>query len=685
MPKSDSNKKTHYVLASSLIFGLLVILPVLNKLSSGQYELKGLVLKSMSMSSVFFSKLLYDILAYVISFFTIHTIIVVVIVCFTKLLTEYYKLKPCFSILLNVLVSLMFIIWVHIGNSIYYPYSILSWLDRSFSFHQMQKTVFSLLSVVVVMFFLTSICYAVFTMKKSKIWQTSKNYFYVNLKIVIFAMGMIAIASSAYIFQSSNASIVHAIPTQPNIIFIGIDSLRGRDISIRPDLLKMPHLSNILEESVVFDTAYTPLARTYPSWVSILTGLHPIRHGARFNLIERENRKNKIYSIAERLKDRGYHTVYATDEKRFSNIDESFGFDKIIGPSMGAGDFLLGSFNDFPVTNLVSNSLVGKVFFPYTYSNRATAITYKPETFSKLLSTSIKNNNQLPLFLATHFCLPHWPFTWSDSDLNTSKHNRYELYLKSLQYVDQQVGQLFTHLETTGLLKNSIVVLLSDHGESFAHDQENYFTRNDLLVNSEIAIGWASGHGIDVLNRKQYEVLLAFRGFGRYQFSPNHFDQHASLMDITPTILDMLNINVKDVEFDGISLLPWISEKDISIKNRLFFIETGLIVPAMLNASVDENKIFNEGAKYYTIKKNGRSVIDKKYMPTLLKEKRYAVYNNNITYADLPNSVKYIQNSILDHNSKEIIYPNSPVFDEYVYLKQSLEQYIQFYKNESDY
>ncbi|MGE3712408.1 MAG: hypothetical protein AB7G35_22405, partial [Hyphomicrobiaceae bacterium] len=56
--------------------------------------------------------------------------------------------------------------------------------------------------------------------------------------------------------------------TKPNIILIGIDSLRhdyplsteGREVT--------PHIAEFMDHSVVFDNAITPLARTFPSWVS---------------------------------------------------------------------------------------------------------------------------------------------------------------------------------------------------------------------------------------------------------------------------------------------------------------------------------------------------------------------------------------------------------------------------------
>ena len=61
----------------------------------------------------------------------------------------------------------------------------------------------------------------------------------------------------------------------PNIVIIGIDSLRN-DLQVpRQGRGATPNIRRFLDDSRRFSDATTPLARTYPSWVSILTGRHP--------------------------------------------------------------------------------------------------------------------------------------------------------------------------------------------------------------------------------------------------------------------------------------------------------------------------------------------------------------------------------------------------------------------------
>ena len=70
-------------------------------------------------------------------------------------------------------------------------------------------------------------------------------------------------------------------------MIIGIDSLRN-DLQVpRQRRGGTPNIRRFLDDSRRFSDATTPLARTYPSWVSILTGRHPVTTNARYNLMPR--------------------------------------------------------------------------------------------------------------------------------------------------------------------------------------------------------------------------------------------------------------------------------------------------------------------------------------------------------------------------------------------------------------
>ena len=124
-----------------------------------------------------------------------------------------------------------------------------------------------------------------------------------------------------------------------------------------------PNLDRFLSGADLVRDTTTPAARTFSSWVAILTGRSPPVTGARFNLADRTI-VSANPTIADVLRGRGYHTVYSTDEVRFANIDETYGFDQVITPPIGASDFLIGTFNELPLASVVINTRVGQVLFP---------------------------------------------------------------------------------------------------------------------------------------------------------------------------------------------------------------------------------------------------------------------------------------------------------------------------------
>ena len=143
---------------------------------------------------------------------------------------------------------------------------------------------------------------------------------------------------------------------RPHLIMLGIDSLRLEQLRRFGGSGATPNLDRFLARADLFLDTTTPAARTYSSWTAILTGRSPPTTGARFNLAERSSvRANP--TIADVLRQAGYRAVYSTDEVRFANIDESYGFDQVVTPRIGASDFLIGTYNELPLSSMFITSL----------------------------------------------------------------------------------------------------------------------------------------------------------------------------------------------------------------------------------------------------------------------------------------------------------------------------------------
>lgn len=89
-------------------------------------------------------------------------------------------------------------------------------------------------------------------------------------------------------------------------------------------------------------------------------------------------------------------------------------------------------------------------------------------------------------------------------------------YRNALHYDDELVGGILRHIEQRGLLENTIVIITSDHGESFDDNHTN---------------DW--GHGSN-FTRSQVQVPLVFYAPERH---PERIAYRTSHVDIAPTLL----------------------------------------------------------------------------------------------------------------------------------------------------
>ncbi len=438
--------------------------------------------------------------------------------------------------------------------------------------------------------------------------------------------------------------------SKPNIILIGIDALRPDFLGYSGYDLPTPQLDEFLSHSAVFAETLTPLARTFPAWVSILTGLYPKKNGVRFDLAE-QNQINVHDLLPVMLQNQGYETIFASDETRFSNIDQQLGFDKVVTPPMGFNDFLLGTLNDFPLSNLLVNTWVGQKLFPYSYGNRPAFVTYKPASFLNLLKPILAKPRNKPVFFAIHFCLPHYPYLWASYRAdNESLIN----YRAAIMEMDQQFADFMALLKQNKLLEHSIVVLLSDHGEAIellgdrvtdpalfiagAKNKNSIPHFYPASFDSE-KVNQSAGHGTDVLSLTQYHTVLAFQFFGLHpQQQVNIIRGRVSLLDIKPTLLDFLGIHANND--NGCSLLDIISGKKLAANSENdFFIESDFSPEAVRSVHPETRKILFEGIDYYqidpmttrlTVKESmGKMIISSKQYADFYHEWVLALYPQN--------------------------------------------------------
>lgn len=406
-------------------------------------------------------------------------------------------------------------------------------------------------------------------------------------------------------------------PAQPNVLLIGIDSLRPDETGFVNGHSRItPNIDAFLGDAKVFDTAYTPLGRTFGGWMAAFTGREPVHSGARENLIGNDQ-VSRDATLGHWLQALGYRSVLAMDERHFSAVDESFGFDTVVGPSHGALDLLVGSF-DHPLVNLISHRPAAKYLFPYLYLNRARAHNYDPKAYTDAVLAELAKGGQQPLFLALHFLLPHYPYVSNqveeldDMEFDPTGDKVYHyLYRMLLKQADRQFGDLMAGLAEQGLLDNTLVVFLSDHGDSFQLERDAARPGTDSEIEVETN---TRGHGTNVLAQGQYRVMLALRGYGlqgngsgRVAALPPRNGQTVSLIDIAPTVADLLTgtgaLPQPWPGMDGHSLLGSIPPE------RGIYLESALTSTALMEEQIDEQRLLSETARYYMVNEAGKVVM----------------------------------------------------------------------------
>jgi hypothetical protein len=427
-----------------------------------------------------------------------------------------------------------------------------------------------------------------------------------------------------------------------NVIIIGIDSLNIDVI----DSENTPFIHSFINESLYLPNTYTHVARTFPSWVSILTGDYPLSNKARLNLTNLDN-LNLKETLPYFLKQHGYKTYFSLDERRFSHIDQSFYFDKIIGPPETVNELVLSQLVENPMLAITSQLSIFNYFMPQLYNNRGSWKNYFPDSFNEELEAKIKNEDR-PVFISSHFTLPHWPYK-SKYDTSDSK-DTYGKYIDSVKLTDKQVHRYYEHLKSEGLLNNALVFLITDHGESFGREIDQPKNSNRSLN--------IPGHGNSIISNSQFNVLLTLKVYDQGKVIEKKIKNKNlkfALTDITPTIFDLLGLTPPK-NFDGQSIFKVKNERSIPL-------ESSLKPSFNIDGSVNLKDTIKNGLSLYDVNDLGRAVLkDTLYQDLVSLKQRgiiftkwqvsiYPELNNSIFITDLENNYLYKFN---DFKNKEL-------------------------------
>jgi arylsulfatase A-like enzyme/Flp pilus assembly protein TadD len=241
---------------------------------------------------------------------------------------------------------------------------------------------------------------------------------------------------------ASSCSRGRGVSTFPNapVVLISIDTLRADRLpAYGYTKVETPHLDGLRKDSWLFENAYSPCPMTFPSHVTMLTGLLPPEHGVRNN-VGYVFDGSAHQSLPSLLKARGYSTGAAVSSY-----------------VLRADTGLAGQFDSYEDS---LNPRQGSPFLDYQRSG------YTTEAFAR---DWVERHSSEPFFFFLHIYEPHVPYEPPEPF-----RSRYgATYDAEVATADDVVGRFLEDLKRLQIYDKAVVIVTSDHGEGLGDHGED--------------------------------------------------------------------------------------------------------------------------------------------------------------------------------------------------------------------
>jgi arylsulfatase len=332
--------------------------------------------------------------------------------------------------------------------------------------------------------------------------------------------------------------------TSPDVLLILLDTWRFDHLGVnagRSDLT--PHLDAFARESIRFTRGFSPSNVTSRAMPGVMTALSPF--------VTLDGLPDEVDSLAELLERAGYSTVgVSTNPNVSAEFGYAQGFDLFVDPT-SQPDFLIAN-----LLQLVGDALPG---LAYQAGMVDAALYYRPFGEVRRRGVRLLDGSPRPTFLYLHTMDLHGPylapkeylprgFVPSDfypyhrfNDLSgrgvltseafarhlTNLRQRYEA---GVRYTDAEFGRLVEALRAAGRWDESLVWVLSDHGEAFGeHDY--------------------AGHGGPNVTMTLIRVPLLLKLPRSWGVAARVEETPVSTLDLLPTTLSLLGRTFPEQSF----------------------------------------------------------------------------------------------------------------------------------------
>lgn len=300
-----------------------------------------------------------------------------------------------------------------------------------------------------------------------------------------------------------------------NLIVYSMESTRAISCSVYGGATdSSPFLNSVKGKGIFFEHAYSNSVRSIKSLVPLLLGEYPYFHinsWAWGNLSSKINYGRTLPNI---LKKKGYFTsFFVNSHLQFDQRDTflpQFAFDSV----EGSKEFI----------SMDDSILVGKLD---DLLKKAEA--KDQPLFSILLSSAAHSPFKYPEFPHDNGKIDIRKAQQEAVDFGISEVNnyhtiRYPSYLRSIRHQDEVAQLLYSYLKEKDILKDTIFVVLGDHGESFGEHGSK---------------GGIAGHG-NSLYEESIKVPLWIH---HPDIKPRTISAPVQFIDLVPTWLAMLGID----------------------------------------------------------------------------------------------------------------------------------------------
>lgn len=337
-----------------------------------------------------------------------------------------------------------------------------------------------------------------------------------------------------------------ATTARPNILFIHVEDM-GVQLPIYGDNTQdTPHLRELAEEGMVFETAHVAAASCAPSRGAMLTGLYPIQNGI-WAFVDTHGFRYRegLPTFVKALHDDGYKTgltyKFGVDPEPVDDFDQLWN----------------DRYDDYDGCILTSTEEVCKELWPTINESLSESML---RMFEHFLETTVATAGGAPFFFLaqTNDAHVNKDKGWNEfndeskrvdpSDVNpanfaglgpfaasVSADDKASLtrYYAAVLRVDDYIGGILKLVEDYGHTKNTMVVFSSDHGIS--HTCKGKTTAYEGGLRVPFVVRWP---GV-VTPGTRSDALVSF-------------------VDIAPTFLDVAGIDIPSY-LPGRSLVPVLS------------------------------------------------------------------------------------------------------------------------------